>query len=282
MLKIDQFIDKIGHLPPMPQTLSRLLNLLNEVDADVDEVVELIQFDPSITAQVMRLCNSAFFAGANPAADIREAVSRVGFAQVVQLVTAVTTAAAVKPAQKGYGIQPGELWRHSVTAALAARDIAQDCNAAGPVAFTAALLHDLGKVVLSRALESRYDEVVAEARKETTPMLAVERKILGYDHAEIGGRLLERWNFPAELAEAVRFHHDPGAAPDHRALASFIYLGNLVSCFMGFGCGVQALALSGREDAFRFTGADPEAIPGCMMRTACSLHETEALMNLAN
>ena len=277
MLTLDSFIESIDYLPPMPRNVTALINLVNQTDVDVDQVVEIIQYDPALTAQVIRLCNSAFFAGA-PASDLHEATTRVGYYEILQLVVALSTASMMRPQQKGYGIEVGELWKHSVTAAIVGKLVAVDRGTDAALVFTACMLHDLGKVALSRSLEAKYDDVVAETKRSQCPMLVVEQKLLGFDHAQVGGRLLERWNFPVELVQAVQFHHDPAAAPEHGQFAAYAYMGNMLACFMGFGCGHQALAFQGRAEALDLIGTNAEQLPGYMAKAFYALRDTDALL----
>ncbi len=281
MLNLDSFLDSVDYLPPAPGNLNRLIELLHRGDVDVDAVVGLIQYDPALTAQIMRLCNSAYFGARGPVADLREATARLGFSEIFQLVTALSTAALMRPQQRGYGIEAGELWKHSITAALIGKLVATDRDDNASLVFTACILHDLGKVVLSRSLERQYHEVLAESKRCQTPMLTVEQHILGFDHAEVGGRLLERWNFPPELALAVRFHHDPAQAPAHRRMAAYACLANLIACFMGHGCGHQTLALRGRAEALDLLGVSGEDIPRWMIRAFDALRDTQALLDFS-
>jgi putative nucleotidyltransferase with HDIG domain len=281
MLTIDSFLESVDYLPPVPRNLNRLIELLNQDEVAIDRVAELIQYDPAMTAQVMRLCNSVHFGGRAPASDLYEATARVGFNEIYQLVTALSTAALIRPQQKGYGIEAGELWKHCMAAALVGKLIAVDREDNASLVFTACLLHDLGKVVLSRGLEARYDEVLAEAKRSQAPMLVVERSILGFDHPEVGSRLLERWNFPPNLVAAVRFHHDPGPAGEHARLAAYACLSNMVSCFMGYGCGHQALALKARSEALELLGVNAKDIPAYMTRAFYALRDTEALLTFS-
>src|SRR5215216_5933247 len=108
MQELDEYIDRVKNLPPAPRILPELLVLLRQEDIDSSRVVELISYDPAITAAVLRLCNSAYFAGGSPADDLQEAVNRLGFRQVYLLVAAVSGAKLLGPAQSGYGIDPGE------------------------------------------------------------------------------------------------------------------------------------------------------------------------------
>jgi putative nucleotidyltransferase with HDIG domain len=278
MLTLDAFIDQIDYLPPMPRNVTALIQLLSKTDIDVDRVVELIHYDPALTVQVLRLCNSAFFGGM-PADNLNEAIVRVGYYEILQLVVAVSAATMMRPQQKGYGIEVGELWKHSITAAIVGRLIASDHGEDPALVFTACMLHDIGKVALSRCLEFKYDEIIEETKRCQSPMLFVEQKLLGFDHAEVGGRLLERWNFPSELIEAVRYHHNPAAATQHARIAAFAHLSNMISCFMGFGCGHQALALQGRLEAFALTGASSETLPGYMTKAFYALRDTASLIS---
>lgn len=241
MQELDDYINKVEQLPPAPRILPQLLFLLNQTDIDSSKVVDLIAFDPALTAKVLQVCNSAYFGSAVPASDIQEAVTRLGFQQVYRIVAAVSGARALSPPQKGYGIAEGELWRHSVTTAIAAQLMAKELNEEQNVIFTAALLHDIGKIILANALEHIYAKIVEETERHQSALLETEKKLLGVEHAEIGGRLLARWKFPTDLIAAVQHHHQPSAAEGHERLAAYVYLGNMIAYFIGHGYGHRPL-----------------------------------------
>jgi len=275
---LDAYIDKVSTLPPAPVILPQLLHLLHKPEVDSGRVVELIECDPALTAAVLRLCNSAFFASATTASDLLEAVVRLGFDHVYQLVVAIVGARAMRPAQKGYGIDEGELWKHSVATALAAKCMARSRGADESLAFTAGILHDLGKIVLAQALEQSYAKLVKEIQVNQSSLLESESAILGVQHAEIGGRVLARWNFPDSLVSAVWNHHTPAAAIGYEQLTSFVYLGNMVAHFMGFGYGHQALALRGRAEALSLAGIQAQELPHYMIETFGLFNEMQALI----
>ena len=275
---LDSYIDRVTNLPPAPVILPQLLLLLNKPDVDSGRVVELIQCDPALTAAVLRLCNSAFFASATAASDLLEAVVRMGFTRVYELVVAIIGARSMRTAQKGYGIDEGELWKHSVATALAARCMARDHGSDESAVFTAAILHDIGKIVLAQALEQSYSKLVKEIQVNQASLLESEASVLGVQHAEIGGRLLARWNFPDSLVSAVWNHHTPAAAIGYEQLTSFVYLGNMIAHFMGFGYGHQALALRGRAEALSFAEIKPQELPHYMIETFGLFNEMQALL----
>jgi len=280
MQDLDSFIDKIKHLPPAPRLLSKLLTLLNDDRADNDDIVQIIKFDPALTAKVLQLCNSAYFASAKPAAELGEAINRIGFNQIYQMVAGIVGSRLLSPAQSGYGLAQGELWKHSVVAAIASRVIAHEVNEYPDILFTAGLLHDIGKIVLTTSMADSYNSLVSETEKKHNALIEAEKNILGVDHAEIGGRLLAKWNFPEELSEAVTFHHHPDEANQHKRLASCVFLGNMIAHFMGYSYGYQAFAIRGRSEALSILDLDSERLPHFMIETFEHLEKVESLLGV--
>lgn len=277
MKDLDEYISKVKHLPPAPQVLPKLLTVLNQPDSDSSQVVDCISFDPSLTANVLQLCNSAFFRGVMPADDLNDAVTRLGFNEVYRVVAVVSGQRLLSPPKKGYGINTGELWKHSVASAIAAQCIADELHEDSNTVYTAGLLHDIGKIVLSDALESEYANLVAETETNQSSLLETEKKILGVQHAEIGGRLMAKWQFPANLVAPVWFHHQPELAAPHERMAAFVYLGNMIAHFMGFGYGHQAFALRGRAEALQVLGLSADQLPRYMILTYEKLEAVEAM-----
>jgi putative nucleotidyltransferase with HDIG domain len=281
MQELDDYIKRVKHLPPAPAILPKLLAVLSQPDTDSSQVVDLITYDPSLTANVLQLCNSAFFAAGTPVADIQEAVGRLGFNQVYRLVVAISGARTLTPPQKGYGFEKGDLWKHSVAAAVAAQCIAEDQGDDANVIFTAGLLHDIGKIILADALEHIYAKLVQETESQQHALLETEKKLLGVQHAEIGGRLLALWKFPSNLVSAVWFHHQPDGAAPYERLAAFVYLGNMIAHFLGFGFGHQAFAFRGRSEALQFLGMTPDQLPRYMILTYERFETVESLFRLS-
>jgi putative nucleotidyltransferase with HDIG domain len=280
MQELDDYIDRMENLPPSPRILPPLLQLLNQPDVDSSRVVSLITLDASLTVAVLKLCNGTAMGTAVKIDDLGHAVTRLGFQQVYQLVAAICGRRTISPQQPGYGLDEGELWRHSVVAAVAAQIIARDVDVSESTAFTAGLLHDIGKIVLSQALVGRYAAVLEEVEHQHQSMMDAEKHLLGVQHAEVGARLLARWEFPPNLVLPVCHHHDPAAAAPYARIAACVYLGNLISDFMGHGYGHYAFAVRGRADAMGILNLDASALPHYMIRTQERYAEVEALTRL--
>lgn len=282
MRELDDYLNRVKNLPPAPRVLPELLALLREENVDTSRVVAVISLDPGLTANVLQLCNSAYFAASTPADDLHEAVTRLGFRQVYQLVAALVGGRAMSPAQKGYGIDKGELWKHSVAAAVAAQSVARHLDDPESTVYTATLLHDIGKIVLSEALEQQYDRLVADTRDRQQSLLETEKAILGVHHAEVGGRLLARWRLPANLVDAVTHHHAPLDAGPHARLAAHVYLGNMIAHSMGMGCGCLPFAMRGRDEILDLLGLSADELPRFMIQTFEQLATIDTLFRVGS
>ncbi|HUI06936.1 MAG TPA: HDOD domain-containing protein [Verrucomicrobiae bacterium] len=274
--RIDGYIAKADLLPPAPAALTQLLTLLREPNADSSAIIDILAYDPSLTASVLRLSNSAFFAGRESVKDLYEAVMRLGFAQVYQLVAVVCGARSLVPSRNG-GSADNRLWTHSVSVALAAELLAKDLGAEPSAAFTAGLLHDIGKLVLSLALNGTSANVAHELDGDGHSPLEIEMKLLGVNHAQIGGRLLERWKLPENLVSAVRHHHQPNSARDQCTLAACVALGNFLAYFMGHGYNDHSLNLKARDEALKILNLSAERLPEYMSQSRERFKAVKAL-----
>jgi putative nucleotidyltransferase with HDIG domain len=277
MQALDNYINEIKTLPPAPRVLSQLLLVLNKPDAHAGEVVELIAFDPALTAKVLQRCNSAASGMAHAVSNLDEAVTQVGFNVIYRLVALVVGESMLSAEQKGYGIGMGELWEHSVTTAVAARVIARKQGAEENVVFTAALLHDIGKLVLGAFLEGCEQSVLMHTGPSGHSFLEAEKAILGVEHAEIGGRVLAEWNFPEDLVSAVRYHHDPPAALRHEQLAAYVHLGDIVAHCLGQAQGYESFAVRTSAEALQILEISPKEIETLVLATDAELKQCGVL-----
>jgi putative nucleotidyltransferase with HDIG domain len=277
MQALDDYINQVTTLQPAPRVLAQLLVLLKKEDTDSAQVVELISFDPALTAKVLQRCNSVFWSAAHPVADMNEAVARVGFNEIYRLVALVVGEGVLRQPQAGYRLAGGELWQHSVTTALAARVIARRLGADENLVFTAGLLHDIGKLVLSSFLEDAYEPLLSRLEPSGLSFLEAEKSILGVEHAEVGGRLLTRWRFPASLINAVGWHHDPAKAKPHHQLAAYIYLGDIIAHCLGQAQGLQSFAVRGRPEALDILEITPREIENFLLDTEAELQQSSWL-----
>ncbi len=249
------FFEKVEPLPTAPAILPKLLSALSDPDVNVDEVVNLVVHEPAIAAKVLKLCNSAFFGGAEPTAHVSEAIYRVGFYQVYRLVVAACGENTLELARPEWGLDIRGLWKHSVVTGLAAEILANGSGEDGGILFTAGLLHDFGKLIFAGAMKAGYCKLTAGVQGNTAMLLALEKEHYQIDHAELGGELLQRWNFPPPITAAVRFHHSPEAAGDYARLAGLVTIADRLAHLMNAtACsGVEVPGLQYAFEAFEFS-----------------------------
>lgn len=271
MQALDNYISQIKTLPPAPRVLTQLLTLLDNDDVPAAQIQELIAFDPALTAKVLQRCNNAAAGLDHPVADLGEAVTRMGFNAIFRMVTLVIGEGLLSSEQPGYGIGMGKLWEHSVTTALSAKTIAQSIGGDADIAFTAGLLHDIGKIVLGSFLEGSRLEIIVRTGPSGLSFLEAEKEILGAEHAEIGGRLLQRWNFPENLVRAVWFHHHPAQAAPHDALAAVVHLGDIIAHYLGMAEGFESFAVHTRPEAFEILDLNPAMMDAFVIETSSAL-----------
>jgi HD-like signal output (HDOD) protein len=277
MNTIEAILQQVEALPSSPQILPKLLGLLKDPDTDVSLVADLIAYDPGLTARVLKLCNSAALGGANPVADIPEAVNRVGMDSVYRIVAAATGRAALQPRRSVPGLDPQVLWKHSVTAALAAQIMAEDQRDDVSAVFTLSLLHDAGMIVMGEAFPERYGRLLASRADAPAGLAERERAEFGIDHAEVGGRLLGHWKFPATLTAAIVFQNSPKSAGPDMRFAAYVHLADVLANLL-----VQpSPALNGRapatSDALNILGLTDESLAGYRERTLENFEFVNAL-----
>ena len=280
MQAIKDFIKTLRHLPPAPDIVPELMRLLNQPDLDSSKIIDLISYDPCLTATVLRISNSAYFAAAQPTVDLQEAVTRLGLQQVYQLVAASTGTRLLNSAQAAYGLGYGDLWKHSVAAAVAGKFVARKIGDNENIVFTTALLHDIGKTILSQSLNGDYGKLIKETEVNGNSLLEAETKMIGANHAEVGAQLLHQWKFSPNIVSAVWFHHTPKGAAAHQRLASCVYMGNLIATFMGHVYGHSPFAVRGRCEVLTTLQLAPQSIPQLMMETFEEMRLIEALVTL--
>jgi HD-like signal output (HDOD) protein len=190
--------------------------------------------DPGLTGAILRLANSAYFGFPRKVATVTQAIVVLGFETVKSLATGASVFRAIRPGP-GSGLDPDAFFRHGIAAATGAR-LAMERTAprlAGS-AFSAGILHDLGRLVIAEFLDGAREEVAKRIADGEAPE-AAETAVLGLDHAAVGGWFAGRWAFPDDLTAAIRWHHDPTRAGEHAALACAVHVGDLVAHMSGSG-----------------------------------------------
>lgn len=241
-LSLEELVRKTGDLPTIPAAALMVMREAESANSTASSVANHIAQDHALTARVLRLANSAYYGLARQVDDLQEAVVVLGMRSVRNLAIVASTYPWMSVALKGYGLGPKMMWTHSFAVAVASQLLARQSGKADEdVAFTAGLLHNLGKLAMSIWLEKRLNAMLQYAMRENMTFDQVERKLFGYDHAEVGAYLGESWNLPPRLVSAMRYHHNPDACVPHDPVVDCVHIGDYFTMSLGFGLGADGL-----------------------------------------
>lgn len=203
-------IGAVGKLPSPPATCASLLAALQDPDTVLARIARLIEDDVGISAKVLQLVSSAFFGRRTEVRSIREAVNYLGLETLKHLVLSVEILRTFQPPRLD-GFTLTDFQAHSRLAAGIAAHLPVPKRVAA-TAVVAALLHDIGKLVLATRLPREFERTLRAARERAVPLYTVEEELLGIGHAEVGAHLLDLWGLPKDIVEAVLKHHRPVAS----------------------------------------------------------------------
>jgi putative nucleotidyltransferase with HDIG domain len=250
---IDSILKSVDMIPAFPASIQKVAELLNDEDYAVADVVNVIKHDQAIAANILKISNSAYFSARQKIKTIHDAVVFLG---QQQLIRAVQTAGILKIFQKGgkgYASQAKDFWEHAVAVALMSQILCKKIQGReDPVLYTAALLHDVGKVIMGEYVQEYFQKIIGRVQERKCSFLEAEEEFIGINHANLGGRIAEHWNFPPEIRDAIAYHHRPDLLEEEgNCNASLVYLSDQACLMMGLTGGVDALAYTGLENIMR-------------------------------
>lgn len=260
-IPIEEIIKTAEKLPPFPTVIWQVTSLLRKM-APIREIEAVIRYDQAIAAKVLTTSRSAFYSRTNEVCSLRDAIVVLGDKQLASVVMAACASRYFESEISCYELKEGELWEHSVASAIVAEKVA---NRLGKekmfTIYTAALLHDIGKAVLSFHMKSYFDAILARMSRNDIGFLDAERQTLGIDHQELGKLIARRWNFPPEVIAGIGFHHSPSNSKEHREIAYAVYVANQTASALGFGCGIERLIRVYETEIFDSLGISTDMVP---------------------
>ena len=233
----EQLAAGVQDLPSLPAVVMELLSSIEQEDIDISVLAKKVSYDQALTAKTLRLANSSTYGLQVKVTTIQQAITFLGFQTTRNLITAAAITGCF-PSGRCEGFHDKAFWRHSIATAACARALARRMRFNQDIAFTAGLLHDIGRLVLVTAHPDAYAQVVAWHAQHGGDWQDAEQAILGIDHVDAGVALADHWNFSSTMRQAIAYHH----APDiHGAgfLAAIVHVANAI---------VHALDLAGEDD----------------------------------
>jgi putative nucleotidyltransferase with HDIG domain len=276
VLSPEQLAQGVQDLPSLPAVVMELLGSIEQENIDISVLARKVSYDQALTAKTLRLANSSSFGLQVKVATIQQAITFLGFQTTRNLITAAAVTGCF-PDGLCPGFKDKAFWRHSIATAACARSLARRLRFNQDVAFTAGLLHDIGRLVLVTGHTQAYGEVLAWRASHDSNWLDAERAVLGVDHVEAGVALALHWNFSDTMRQAIAYHHAP-EMPGAGFLAAIVHVANAV---------VHALDVAGEEDelvpvlssvAWDAMGLNEEAYLDLFRETEQQLEEMSAIL----
>lgn len=235
---LQRFTAVVKELPTIPAIASKVMGVCEDSRASADDLRAVLEQDPALSSTILKVANSSLYSFTREVETLRHAITLLGFRTVQNLVMATS----LRHVFKSFGLTEKLLWQHSTLAGAASARLASY----GPIqvdresAFTAGLLHDLGKIAFSNTARERYNRVLTRIYNEGMPAHVAEKEEFGFDHAELGSCVAEKWRLPRSLQNAIRFHHhDPSEyanlSREDQRLVSLTTIVTLCCTCLGFG-----------------------------------------------
>lgn len=258
MTKLDQILKKIEDIPTLPKIVNNVISIIDDPKVHILEIADLIQQDFILTTRLLKISNSAYYGQKRKIETVLEALVLLGLKRVKELIVTASTYKILNKRIEGYLLEKGNLWKHSLSVAIASEMISNEVkNPAKDSAYIAGLLHDVGKLILAHYVEDDFIKIINKIETENITFDNAEEEIIGFSHAILGAKVLEKWNFPKDIVNAVEYHHKPDE-PEAKNIASIVHIADAASLMLGEGIGADGLLYFFNENAFDKIGFKKE------------------------
>jgi putative nucleotidyltransferase with HDIG domain len=278
-LNVDELVLPISDLLSLPDVCLRVQNLLAEPNVSAAQIGAVINYDPGLTARLLKIVNSAYYGMQSRIETVERAITVIGMKDLQALVLATSAVDTFNRISTDL-VDMEAFWHHSVFTGLAARNLAREIRMKRPESiFVAALLHDVGKLILYQELPEESQQVLDRCADDLTRQTEIEQELLGFDHGMVGAALLRAWSLPENLVTAVRHHHQPDAAESYRIETAIVHIANGIACTVEPGTKWKIDEKAALDDiaavAWEQTGLTPEVIAPTV--TAVNMQSFELL-----
>jgi HD-like signal output (HDOD) protein len=278
---IDKLIQQVKNLPPLPQIAHKTLALLRSPDSNMTEIANYIAMDQVMTSTVLSWANSAYYSLPNKVTTVHQAIMYLGQITVRSIVLTACISTYMNRALPGYGLDRGDLWKHSIGVATGARLVATKFGKnVAEEAYFAGLLCDIGKLAFEFALR---DMDLNAPVWQNKPFEQMETEIFGVNHATLGSRIAHNWMLPESICHTIYYHHSPGKAGKEEAIiTSAVHVADLATMMMGIGLGGDGLRYTPDPAAFEVLKFKEDDLPALLDNISNYIHDVASEFGLEN
>ncbi|QJB55861.1 HDOD domain-containing protein [Pseudodesulfovibrio sp. zrk46] len=259
MNRREEILARVAEVVAIPSCAPKAAALLGDPNADIKDLARVIEHDPGLTANLLKVVNASFFSGSRPMCTAKDAIVKLGTSQVLQFVISTGVALSYVRTVEGYDLAPNMHLQHSVTVGLAAREVGEVLGLDVPdYTYTAGLLSGIGKVLMGAYVKVNVHPILELALERGVPFDKAEDMVLGINHAEVGGILLESWHLPPEITNVVRYHLRPDEYKGESLVLDLVHIGNVLAKMIGVGLGVDGLNYTVSNEVVERLGLSPD------------------------
>jgi putative nucleotidyltransferase with HDIG domain len=234
-----EIIESAERLPPFPDVVWKVAPLIRRM-APLQEIEAIIKYDQVIAAKVLAMSQSPLFTRKRGVSSLQDAIVSLGNQQLLIVILTACSSRYFTEDATGYDLRTGELWDHAIASGIMAEIVSRHLGLKNTLtAYTAGLLHDIGKTVLNFHVKTYFETITNTVRDQKISFIEAEQKILGIDHEQLGALIARRWRFPADVMVAIGNHHRPLEVKENGSLAALVYAVNRMVSALGIGCGVD-------------------------------------------
>ena len=275
-------IARIENLPTLPSVYADVDKICQNPDASADEMSRVIETDPSITLKLLKLANSAFFGFTRRISTVRDAISLLGNKTVRNAILNISIFEATKDLPNSAGLNKKQFWAHSAGTGSIARFLSDRLKLGRDDAFTAGIIHDMGKIILDAIYADYYREVLRLVSARGISILEAEQQVLSLGHTEIGQELAAHWRLPDELLEAITYHPAPNRAEKDEQIAAMIHVSDALCRKLMIGSGGDSVTPETDPKALERLGLAPETLDGWQTEIVEVVRRDKAIMSVLN
>jgi len=247
-------------LPAMPHVVKKAQEIMSKPDSTIKELAKVIELEQAIATRLLKMANSAYYGLSGKVSSVQHASVLLGFKTLGELISVAGISNLLSKDLKGYELDSGDLWQHSIAVAFGSRIIANRKDTEfGNLAFFAGLIHDAGKLILDPYVYERkdaFDEFMAEGEHS---FLSAEKTILGFDHSEIAFELCQKWKIPNDQSLAIKYHHNPSLS-DGNELAFTLHMADYIAMTNGYRSGTDGNHYQPEEGVMEFLNLREEDV----------------------
>ena len=281
MAAMQELLKEIKQLKPIPAIVNQIIEIVDKPNSSMKDIAKIIKYDPAVTANLLKICNSVYFGLKEPAESVEDAVALLGIDQIVELVLMKSGASVMAGKLDGYGFVEGAMWKYSVSSALIAKQIANRLSMENKnTIFTASLLKDIGKTVLDKFVSNSYEKINSLVLNQNMSFIEAEKQVLGVDHSELGAMIAKIWKFSPKMVTIIRNHHcqDPSMYKDKDI--AVVYFADCVCMMLGIGVGADDLAYRFHKEAMEEIGISANEMPEIIIEFSENMQKVEELLNI--